>query len=59
MSTETCSRCGKPATHCKVWAYGSGGLGQYMHLYYCPEHYVFDPENEIDRGCLIRGEIRQ
>ncbi len=52
MAKHNCVRCGKPATHRKVWAYGHGGLGNYSHLYYCTEHYSFDSENEIDRGCF-------
>jgi len=57
MSEHKCERCGKPATHRKVWGFGSGGLGNYARLFFCAEHYEFDENNEIDSGCYVHGLI--
>ena len=57
MSEHKCERCGKPATHRKVWGFGNGGLGNYIRVFYCEEHYTFDSNNEIDSGCFVHGLI--
>ncbi len=47
---NVCVRCGKPATHHKIWGGGHDGLGQYIRLYYCQSHYEWDDKSRDRQG---------